>query len=115
MLKESWKIFINGLKTALKGCGFTIKKRRYPVERYKWVLLDEDEVGEQCRKKAQWPAMDIADWMKSGLLNSPENNGLCCGYRKVREEDDTDIDAFYSCHCDLLLEDTEHPAHHRQQ
>lgn len=81
------KTVTNGFRDALKRYGFLTPSTRYPVELYKWIVLDEDDVSEECLERSQWPAMDIADWMKAGLPNTPE--GPC-----QRGKD---------CKCELIL------------
>jgi hypothetical protein len=76
-VRESFSIIGNGIKNALKGCGFTLSKRPYTVELYQWVVMDEEHVCDDGLKRASWPAMDIADWMKAGLPGTPEANTEC--------------------------------------
>lgn len=57
--------------------GLTSSSTRYPVELYKWVAMDDEEVCEECLERASWPPMDIADWMKAGLPRTPEADTEC--------------------------------------
>ena len=88
--KEGIKILQNGFRAGLKGSGLTPLKPRYKIERYKWVSMDDDEVCEDCLKRASWPAMDIAEWMKLGLPNTPETDTRCD-----------------HCRCELVLENSD--------
>ena len=75
--KNSFSTLLNGIKSGLKEWGFTMNKTRYPVELYKWVTCDDEEICEDCVERAGWPAMDIADWMKAGLPGTPEAHTEC--------------------------------------
>jgi len=75
--QNAYHTFIQGMKEALKGCGFVFNQKLYSVELYKWVAQEDDEVCEDCLERASWPAMDIADWMKVGLPNTKEASTHC--------------------------------------
>ncbi|MCA9405608.1 MAG: hypothetical protein KC684_03660 [Candidatus Omnitrophica bacterium] len=73
---QNWQDIVqtirHGFETAIKSCGFHTHQTRYPVELYKWVVLDEEDVSDECLERTIWPEMDIADWMQAGLPNTPE-------------------------------------------
>ena len=69
--------FVRGLKNALRDCGLSFPKKSYSVELYKWVANDNEELCEESMDRTDWPAMDIADWMKAGLPCSSEGESLC--------------------------------------
>ena len=75
--KESLQTLLNGFKEGLNWCGFFMRKNRYPVELYKWVAMNDDEVCEECLERVFWEPMDIADWMKEGLPRTPEAETSC--------------------------------------
>jgi len=90
---EDQETFVDGLKSALRDCGFMFRQGNYySVELYKWVLNTDEEVCEESIERSDWPAMDIADWMKVGLPCSSEGETLCgqkCScklvlYKKIR-------------------------------
>ena len=76
-LQEDKETFVEGFRNALADCGFFLKKGGYSVELYKWVANDNEEICEESLERTQWPAMDIADWMKAGLPCSAEGESLC--------------------------------------
>ncbi len=39
--------------------------------------MDDEDVCEDCLKRASWPPMDIADWMKVGLPRTSEAHTSC--------------------------------------
>ena len=85
--QESLHALMGGLKEGLKGCGFKMSQHRYPVELYLWMTVDDENVCEDCRERASWPPMDIADWMKEGLPGTPEAETECgddCRCKLVR-------------------------------
>jgi len=75
--QEAFHLLMGGIKKGLKGCGFKIRQHRYPVELYVWVTRNDEEVCEDCRDRASWPPMDIADWMKEGIPGTPEAETEC--------------------------------------
>lgn len=76
--KENWLSTLNnGIKEGLRGCGFKIKKSEYSIELYRWVITDPENVCDDGLDRANWPAMDIADWMKVGLPGTPEADTEC--------------------------------------
>jgi hypothetical protein len=82
---EGGRTLFNGFRSALKGYGFT--NRRYPVELWKWETMQDEDVCDDCLERAEWPPMDIADWMKEGLPGTPEAETECgehCRCRLVR-------------------------------
>ena len=82
---EGLTILLNGFKNALSGWGlFTKSKDEYVVELYKWIILDDEDVCDECLKKASLPAMDIADWMKEGLPEDPPPYSACGGECKCK-------------------------------
>ena len=96
--KEFLSIIQSGVKTALETCGFLFKSRKGKIELYKWIILS-DEVCEECLERTTWPAMDIADWMKAGLPDTPDGESFCGN----------------NCQCELFLVETieadSHPIH----
>lgn len=87
--KKSFQTLISGIKEGLRGCGFFIAKRRYPIELYQLTSeeTDEDEMCDDCLEAIDWDPMDIADWMKEGFPKTPEPYSKCHG----------------ECHCQLTL------------
>ncbi len=94
---KSLETLNDGIKEGLRGCGFAIKKSRYPLELYKWKTKNDKHVCVDCQERATWPAMDIADWMKQGLPNTKEAS-TCCNYPSHKEK---------RCRCELILVDQE--------
>lgn len=80
---------IAGIKNALKDCGFYLRNRNYSIDLYRWVIDNEDEeICDESYERAQWPAMDIADWMKEGLPRNAQGETLCgrdCNCRLILE------------------------------
>ena len=74
--KSSLKTLINGFKEGLKGSGLYTHPK-CPVELWTWQTMDDEHVCEDCLDRSQWPAMDIADWMKEGLPRTPEAETHC--------------------------------------
>ena len=64
-------------KEELKGNLFLPRKYRCPLELWKWETTDDESVCEDCLERANWPPMDIADWMKEGLPGTPEAHTHC--------------------------------------
>ena len=75
-LKQGFGTISEGFKEALRDCGFSFRSRKYQLELYKWVLLEEDAC-EECEEKASWPAMDIAGWMEAGFPLDPKGDSAC--------------------------------------
>ena len=75
--REVFQILSEGFKKALEGCGFHINKKEYSVELYEWVTSEDDDVCDDCLDRSAWPPMDIADWMKEGLPQTPEAHTQC--------------------------------------
>lgn len=94
--KGSLAVLLNGIKSGLKNWGLTSSAACYPVELYKWVAMDDEEVCEECLERASWPPMDIADWMKAGLPRTPE----------------ADTECGRNCRCQLMLYESRIP--HRE-
>ena len=79
------KTFFHAFKDALRECGFRWRQG-YSLELYKWVPDDSEEICEESAERAQWPAMDIADWMKAGLPQDENGHSMCgqdCSCRLV--------------------------------
>ena len=84
--RDSARTLLDGFRTALKDCGWT-PKRRYEVELWKWEVMNDEDVCEDCLERASWPPMDIADWMQAGIPRTPEAETECgeeCRCRLVR-------------------------------
>ena len=85
-LKISWQTFVNGFNDGLRSCGLR-PTRKYPAELWVWETMDDEDVCEDCRERATWPPLDIADWMKTGLPGTPESECECgqnCRCRLLR-------------------------------
>jgi len=50
---------------------------KLPVELYKWVIVDDERVCDDCLERASWAPMDIANWMKEGMPRTPEADTEC--------------------------------------
>lgn len=50
---------------------------RFPLDLWVWETANDEEACEDCRERAAWPPMDIADWMKEGLPRTPESDTHC--------------------------------------
>ena len=77
LLRPSLHTLWEGFKEGLKGSGFLFRKHRYPIELWKWETMDDEDVCEDCLERANWPPMDIADWMKEGLPRTTEAQTSC--------------------------------------
>jgi len=44
---------------------------------YRWITVHDDRVCMDCQKRADWPAMEIADWIEKGFPGSGEANTHC--------------------------------------
>jgi hypothetical protein len=74
--QEAKKIFVSSFSRALRNC-FLLPAKKYSVELWKWETMADEDVCEDCLKRASWPPMDIADWMKYGIPGTPEAETHC--------------------------------------
>ena len=103
--KESAKALADGFKHALADCGLFTRKNECPIELYKWVTMDDEDVCDDCLDRASWPPMDIADWMKYGLPQTSEADTECCRNEILFDDYDEDEEAYpvSGCRCRLVL------------
>ena len=94
--RDSLNIFKDGFKFALKDCGFKFLKDEYTVELYKWEIVENGDVCEECLRKSFLLPMDLADWMKEGMP--------AC---------DADSDCEGACRCNLVLHEKRPAKQHR--
>ncbi len=76
-LKNAWAAIKNGFQKGLSWEGLSASQSRYPVELYVWETMNDEDVCEDCLERASWSPMDIADWMKEGLPQTPEADCEC--------------------------------------
>ena len=53
------------------------RQPRYPLDLWVWETANDGEVCEDCRERASWPPMDIAEWFKEGFPRTPECETHC--------------------------------------
>lgn len=84
---DGWHALIENIKERLQGNSLKVPQSRYPVELWVWDNSEEEDPCEESIERAAWAPMDIADWMKEGMPQTPESGTeMCegCNCRLVR-------------------------------
>lgn len=75
---SAWQTLLNRIRERLNGDGRHPPKHRYPVELWVWDNSEEDDPCEESLERCTWAPMDIADWMKEGIPQTPESGTEMC-------------------------------------